>query len=530
MKNDLHDILRNSYKGLINGSFMEKIVIFDTTLRDGDQASGFHLIPEEKLKIARQLAKLGVDVIEAGFAASSIGDFDVISRIAKEVGTKDGPVICSLARTVESDVEAAGKALESAVKKRIHVFIATSDIHIKGKLKKDKIWVIEQAVNSVKKAKEFTDDIEFSCEDFGRTDEDYTIEVVGAAIKAGATTINLPDTVGWLTPREAYRKVKYVIGKIKEKKLDAVFSVHNHNDFGMATANTIQGVLAGARQVEVTINGIGERAGNTALEEVVAILKTREIADCNVKSELIGEASKLLSELTGIYPQPNKAVVGKNAFAHEAGIHQDGVIKERTTYEIMNPDDFGVESVLTFGPRSGRNALREKFKQLGINLNEESFEKTAKNFKALADEKKEVDDADLILAVKNETEIPEHYKLVSYKPVEVNGKFKVEIKLNIDGNIVESCEKGNGQIDSAINGIHNLILDGSKLEDFRVCSGGPGSDAFGNTKVVVSKNKWVVKGNASDSDVVRSAINAFLDAANRIKYLEVFLGEWDTQN
>jgi len=299
-----------------------RAIIFDTTLRDGEQSSGFHMLPEEKLQIAKQLSKLGVDIIEAGFAISSPGDFESINQIAKEVGTPDGPIICSLARAVEEDVEAAAKAIEPAHKKRIHTFIATSQIHIEGKFKKTKEWVIEQAVKAIKKAKTYVDDVQFSCEDFGRTDKDYTVEVVTEAINAGATTINLPDTVGWLTPSECYEKVKYVIEKIREKGLDAIFSVHNHNDFGMGTATSIEAFKAGARQIECTINGIGERAGNTSMEEIVAILKERNIGKTNINTQLIGESSKLLSKITKIYPQPNKAIVGKNAFAHEAGIHQ----------------------------------------------------------------------------------------------------------------------------------------------------------------------------------------------------------------
>jgi len=499
----------------------EKIIIFDTTLRDGDQASGFHMLKHEKLELAKQLAKLGVDVIEAGFAASSQGDFDSIREIAKIVGTKEGPIICSLARTIDSDIELAAKAIEPAYKKRIHTFIATSDVHIKEKFKKNRNWVIETAVNAIKKALQYVDDVEFSCEDFARTDPDFTLEVVEAAINAGAKTINLPDTVGWLTPDESYNKVKYVLDKIKEKGLNAVFSVHNHNDFGMATATTIEAIRAGVRQVEVTINGIGERAGNTSLEEIVAILKTKKIAECNIKTKYIGETSKLLSKLTGIYPQPNKAIVGKNAFAHEAGIHQDGVIKGRETYETMNPEDFGVESLLTFGPRSGRNALKMKYKKLGISLNEEEFNQISKKFKQISDNKKEIDDADLILALKNELYIPIHYKFVSYHPLETNIKFESVVNLDIGGKLKSVKEKGNGLIDSAIKAVRELIENESmELKDFKSNSIGAGSDSIGETKLTVSKNGWVVKGHSLDSDVVTSAIQAFLDAADRIKYIE----------
>ncbi|MDP2925478.1 MAG: 2-isopropylmalate synthase [Nanoarchaeota archaeon] len=498
-----------------------KIIIFDTTLRDGEQASGFHLLKEEKLVIAKQLAKLGVDVIEAGFAASSHGDFESINEIARVVGTKDGPVICALARAIESDIDLAGKALEPAYNKRIHTFIATSDIHIEGKFRKSREWVIETAVNAIKKALTYTNDVEFSCEDFGRSDLEYTVEVVCAAIKAGAKTINLPDTVGWLTPSECYEKVRYVIDNVRGRGLDAVFSVHNHNDFGMATATTIEAIRAGVRQVEVTINGIGERAGNTSLEEIVAILKTKKLGECNVKTEFIGETSQLVSKLTGVYPQPNKAIVGKNAFAHEAGIHQDGVIKEKSTYEIMDPVDFGVESVLTFGPRSGRNALKGKYKRLGIIIEGDEFESVAKRFKEIADLKKEIDDCDLIMAVNGDYNEPEYYKFVSYRTIPLKDGFGCIVKLIINDEKKREYSEGGGQIDCAIKAIRKAISgENIILKEFNSRSLGVGSDSYANTKIIVAKNSWEAKGFSTDTDVVRSAILAFINGANRIRYIE----------
>ena len=373
----------------------------------------------------------------------------------------------------------------------------------------------------MKKAKSYVEDVEFSCEDFGRSDSDYIIDVVCEAIKAGARTINLPDTVGWLTPSESYEKVKYIIEKVREIGLNAIFSVHNHNDFGMATATTIEAIRAGAGQVEVTINGIGERAGNTSLEEVIAIIKTRKLGECNIKTRYIGETSRLLSKITGIYPQPNKAIVGKNAFSHEAGIHQDGVIKGRETYETMDPKDFGIESVLTFGPRSGRNALREKYKQFGIVLDEKEFEKVVERFKRLADYKKEIDDSDLILAIKNQENIPKYYRLIGYSPVHVNGNFVSIVELEINGKREKIYESGDGQIDSAIKGVKKAIVKQElELTDFNSKSIGKGSEAIGETRIIVIKNGWEVKGYAKNSDVVRSAIEAFIDAANKIKYLE----------
>jgi len=504
---------------------MEKIIIFDTTLRDGEQASGFHLFPEEKLKIAKQLAKLKVDVIEAGFPASSPGDKKSVYEIAKQVGTKDGPIICALARAIDKDIEEAAQALQPAFKKRIHTFIATSKEHIESKFKKDKQWVTEQAVNAVKKAKSYVDDVEFSCEDFGRTDKDYIVEIVYEAIEAGASTINLPDTVGWLTPSEAYEKIKYVISKVKEKLKDEakeiVFSVHNHNDFGLATATSLEAIRAGVRQVECTINGIGERAGNTALEEIVAILKTKNLGSCNINTKLIGETSKLVGQLTKVFPQPNKAIVGKNAFAHEAGIHQDGVIKKAITYETMDPLDFGVESVITFGPRSGRNALRKKYNELNIPLDEGKFQEVAKIFTEIADFSKEIDDAELIRALKNGEEIPKHFFLISYCP-EIKEKCKIELKIKIENEIKTIEGEGNGQVDAAINAIKKLLHENVNLEDFNVTSKGPGSDAIGFTRVIVSKNNWKIIGKNEDTDIIKSSINAFLDACNRLRYVEDF--------
>ena len=497
-----------------------KIIIFDTTLRDGDQASGFHLLKEEKIELAKQLSKLEVDVIEAGFPASSPGDFESVREIANLVGTSDGPVICALSRAVEADIERAALAILPASKKRIHTFIATSDIHIEDKFKKNREWVIDRAVSAVKSARSYVSDVEFSCEDFGRSDSDYTVEVVSQAIKAGASTINLPDTVGWLTPLESYKKVKYVIQKVRKRGFNAIFSVHNHNDFGMATATTIEAIRAGAKQVEVTINGIGERAGNTSLEEIVAIIKTRKLGECGIRTEYIGETSKLLSRLTGIYPQPNKAIVGRNAFSHEAGIHQDGVIKGRETYETMDPKDFGVESILTFGPRSGRNALREKYKQLGIIIDDYEFERVVDRFKRISDYKKEVDDSDLILAIKDEKQVPRCYKLIKYNPVHVNGNFVSVVEMEAYGKKESIYEQGNGQIDSAIKGIRKIIGEKDlELKDFNSKSIGNGSDATSETRVIACKNSWEVKGYASNSDVVRSAIEAFIDAANRMKYI-----------
>ena len=500
------------------GTKMDKIIIFDTTLRDGEQASGFHLYPEEKLAIAKQLARLRVDVIEAGFAASSNGDLNAIYNIAEEVGKKEGPIICSLARAVDEDIEAAAKALSPAYQSRIHTFIATSDIHIDNKYKKNKDWIIEQTVKAVKKARNYTDDVEFSCEDFGRSDKDYIVQVVSEAIRAGATTINLPDTIGWLMPDECYEKVGYVINAVREKGLDTIFSVHNHNDFGMATATTVEAIRAGARQVEVTVNGIGERAGNTSLEEVVAVMKTRGIASCNIDSKLIGDTSRLVSKYSGVMPQPNKAIVGKNAFAHEAGIHQDGMKKDAKTYEIMDPCEYGVESIITFGPRSGRRALKAKHEELGIKLSDNDFQIAAQSFTDIADKLKYSDDADVVRAIRNE-EIPKYYELESYSPL-VNQDYSVDIRLKIGNRIETVCSSGNGQIDAGINAIQRAVNLNCEFKYFEANSKGSGSDAIGHTKLELTKNGWSVIGKSEDTDMVTSTLQAFVDGCNRIKYME----------
>ena len=360
----------------------EKIKIFDTTLRDGDQSPDFHFIKDEKLAMARQLTKLGVDVIEAGFAKSSDGDSQAIYDISTEVGKKDGPTICALARTVDADIEAAAKSLEPCYNPRIHTFIATSDIHIERKLRKSRSFVLETTAKAVRKARTYVSDVEFSLEDFSRTDLDYAVSVVSEAIKSGATTINLPDTVGWWTPQESYDSISYVISKIRKQGLDAIFSVHNHNDLGLATANTLQGILAGARQAEVAINGIGERAGNAALEEIAALIFSGKIpgTETSIVTRYIAETSDLCSRFTRP-PQANKAITGANAFAHQAGIHQDGMLKSPDTYEIVPPESFGYKSKLVFGPTSGRNALGWKYEQLGIKLGPEQIDRKKKKKK-----------------------------------------------------------------------------------------------------------------------------------------------------
>ncbi len=500
---------------------MKQIRIFDTTLRDGEQASGFHMFGDEKIAIARQLATLGVDIIEAGFAASSVGDAESIARIAREVGGNGGPTICSLSRAVKGDIAAAAKAIAPAAKGRIHTFIATSDNHISGKFRKDRDWVFEQAVNAIRYAREFTDDVEFSCEDFGRSDISYTTAVVKEAIRAGASTINLPDTVGYLMPHECYELFSQVISSVRKDGLDAIFSVHNHNDLGLATATTLAAVMAGARQIEVTVNGIGERAGNTSLEEMVAIITERSPGGvyCSVNTKEIGPTSRLVSAITGVYPQPNKAIVGKNAFAHEAGIHQDGMIKDASTYEIMNPDAYGVKSVLTFGARSGSHALRGKYAALGIEVSDENFASCAQRFFAIADEQKEIDDADVVRSVHGDG-IDAVYALEQFHPV-INGGFGAYVCMHANGSNTTAYSAGNGQIDALVQGIRSVIGREYHIVDFLVRSQGSGSKAEGRSQVVMSDGRYEVVGRSQSSDVVTSAAEAFVDGCNRLEYIRL---------
>jgi 2-isopropylmalate synthase len=513
-----------------------KIYVFDTTLRDGEQASGFHMLPDEKLEIAKGLTELNVDVIEAGFAASSPGDFRAVRKIAEEI---DSHTICSLARAVDYDIMDAAEALKPAIKRgngRIHTFIATSQIHTENKLKKSPDEIKQLASDAVKLAHVYTDDVEFSTEDFGRSNTDYIVDIVETVIKAGATTINLPDTVGYLIPREMYLKTKEVIQRVGERiSIDnIIFSCHCHNDLGNATAHTCEAILAGARQIEVTINGIGERAGNTSLEQVIANIKERNKYETNpftggkdpfygldishIKTEKIGLISRLVSKYTNNIPQPNFPIVGRNAFAHEAGIHQDGIIKDRNTYEWLDPSDYGVESIITFGPRSGRNALRTKYKSMGINLNEEEFQKAAKNFIEIADQVKEIDDADIVNSA-TQKKIRETYRLASYGPT-ISSLIGNTIKLYVDNKIYMEYAEGNGQIDAAIKAIKKIIKKDYQLLDFKITAEYPGSNSSGSTRVVLGNNNWIVIGKSESTDIVTSGISAYVDSCNRMKYIE----------
>ena len=467
----------------------EQIIIFDTTLRDGEQSPGASMNTAEKLRLATQMEKLGVDVLEAGFPASSQGDFEAVSSISAKLQKTE---IAALARTSKEDIDRAWQAVKKAVKPKIHIFIATSDIHLKYKLNMSREEVIRDTVEAIRYAKTFTDRIEFSTEDGSRSDKDYLCKVFGAAIEAGATTINLPDTVGYAIPKEYSELVKYVMEHTANMH-KAIMSVHCHNDLGLATANSLAAIDVGARQVEVTINGIGERAGNTSLEEIVMALHTRPNyfpLSTNINTEHIYPTSRLVSMITGIMVQPNKAIVGANAFAHEAGIHQDGVLKNPMTYEIMKPEIIGLSTNnLVLGKHSGRHALRAHLKDLGYDLADDELNLVFKKFKDLADKKKNIVDEDLEALVTEEIlRISDLFKL-EYMHISSGTTVLpiASIKLIINGKSVQGSGYGNGPIDSAFNTIARLTGTRSELLRFSISALTGGTDAQGEVTVRLGK-------------------------------------------
>jgi len=500
----------------------ERVYIFDTTLRDGEQSPGASMNEAEKLRLAIQMEKLGVDVLEAGFPAASQGDFDAVARIARKVRNLE---VAGLARTSKADIDRAWGAIQHAAKPRIHTFIATSDIHLKYKLNKTRDEVIETAVESVRYAKSLTDNVEFSAEDGSRSDRDFLCKVFEAAIEAGATTVNLPDTVGYAIPEEFADMVKYVtehtpnIGK-------AVLSVHCHNDLGLATANTLAAISAGARQAEVTINGIGERAGNTSLEEVIMALHTRPNflpMETNIVTEHIYSTSRLVSMITGIIVQPNKAVVGANAFAHEAGIHQDGVLKNPMTYEIMKPETIGLNrNQLVLGKHSGRHALRTHLKEMGYDLSDEELNLVFTKFKELADKKKHVVDEDLEVIV---TEgILRTADIFQLEYMHVTSGTTVlpmaSVKLSINGRSVKDAGYGNGPIDAVFNTISKLTGAESELLRFSVSALTGGTDAQGEVTVRLRENGLISLGKGADPDIITASAKAYINGLNRLEYLK----------
>jgi 2-isopropylmalate synthase len=500
---------------------IKTIKIFDTTLRDGEQSPGASMNIEEKLRIAKQLQKLNVDVIEAGFPIASEGDFEAVKKIAQTI---KGPEIAGLCRSSFKDIDRAWEALQYAGEKgRIHTFIATSDIHMKYKLKMTPKEVLESAVKAVKRAKSYTSNVEFSCEDAVRTEIRFLAEVVSAVIDAGATVVNIPDTVGYTIPFEYFNIIKYLKDNVANVD-KAIISVHCHNDLGLSVANSIAAVQAGAGQVECTINGIGERAGNCSLEEFVMILKTRQDIlpfKTNVVTEQLTPASRLLTTVTGIMVQPNKAIVGANAFAHEAGIHQHGMLMEKTTYEIMTPESVGLKaSALVLGKHSGRHAFKKRLEELGYDLDDEKLNRAFERFKSLADLKKEVFDEDLDAIVADEVmRAEEKYKL-SHITVTC-GSFAVAtatVQMEIDGDRVRTAELGDGPVDATLKAIKKLTKTKAKLLQYNVGSITGGTDAQGEVTVRLADGARTVIGRGSSTDIIEASAKAYIHALNRLHF------------
>ena len=499
----------------------ERLIIFDTTLRDGEQCPGASMNNKEKLEIARQLSLLKVDVIEAGFPVASPGDFESVQQIAKEI---KGSSVAGLARALEKDVEAAARALEKAESPRIHIFLSTSKLHREHKLQKGKDEVIQMAVDAVQFGRKFCDDIEFSPEDASRTEPEFLAEVVEAVISAGAGTVNIPDTVGYSVPSQfgqIIRSLKQNVPNIEQ----AIISVHCHNDLGMAVANSLEAIKEGARQVECTINGIGERAGNAAMEEIVMALKTRKDffnVDTKIDTKHIMACSRLVSSLTGFFVQRNKAIVGKNAFAHESGVHQDGFLKKKDTYEIMNPQDIGLDSSeLVLGKHSGRNALSKKIEAMGYQVTQEDLDRVFAGFKSLADQKKEVFDEDIVALIQKRRFTDE--ELNTYTLEKVQGTFEsgttpgatVTLKSR-DGKVHTESGQGDGPVDAMYNAIDHITGMTCKLIDYQVMAKTRGKDAQGEVTVRVRHENREVLGKGTGVNTVEASAEAYVNAVNKL--------------
>jgi len=496
----------------------DRIRIFDTTLRDGEQSPGAAMTLEEKLEVAEFLDAMGVDIIEAGFPISSPGDFAAVSEIAKIVKSA---TVCGLARAGFKDIERAGEAVRTAKRPRIHTFISTSPVHMKHKLQMGENAVLDAIGASVTRARNFTDDVQWSAEDATRTERDFLCRCVELAIRSGATTINIPDTVGYSTPQEYFE----LVTMLRESVPDAdkvIFSTHCHNDLGLAVANSLAGVLAGARQVECTINGIGERAGNAALEEIVMALKVRKDRmpfATDINTTMLSRASKLVSNVTGMPVQYNKAIVGKNAFSHESGIHQDGMLKNVETYEIMRPADVGVhESSLVLGKLSGRHAFKDKLAILGYALEDTAFEDAFRRFKDLADKKKHVFDEDIVALV--DDEIMRGHDVISVKSLRVETGINVaplaELTLSVEGEERSITSTGDGAVDAIFKSIHELYPHAATLQLFQINAVTEGTDAQATVSVRLEENGRTVTGRAAGTDTVVAAANAYVNALNKL--------------
>lgn len=502
----------------------KKIKIFDTTLRDGEQCPGASMNLREKMEVARQLCELNVDVIEAGFPIASPGDFKAVQEIAEQIR---GPVICGLARCLDKDIEKAAQALEQAEKNRIHVFLATSKIHMKYKLKKTEEETLEFAVKGVQKAKKFSDDIEFSPEDASRSDPEFLVRVLEAVIDAGATTVNIPDTVGYAVPDEFGQLIAF-LNKNVSNISQAIISVHCHNDLGLAVANSLSAVQNGARQVECTINGIGERAGNAAMEEIVMALQTRKDFysqfEHQIKTTEIYKASRLVSNLTGFTVQPNKAIVGDNAFAHEAGIHQDGVLKEKLTYEIMTPESVGLgENKLVLGKHSGHHAFEQRLKELGFKLSKEEVDQAFQKFKVLADKKKTIYEEDLFSLIEEQlTDMPNVYVLEQLSiHSETGTEPNATVRLSSSGEDFEDVAcGGDGPLDAACRAIDKITGTKGVLKDYSSRSVTSGKDAMAETVVKVEVDGKLIIGKGSSTDIIEAGTKAYLNAINRVALMK----------
>ena len=501
-----------------NQTDSNQVIIFDTTLRDGEQSPGASMNLDEKLRIAEMLEEMGVDVIEAGFPIASNGDFEAVNEIAKLVKNS---TVCGLARSAKGDIERAAEALKPAVRPRIHTFIATSPLHMKYKLQMEPDEVYRQVVDSVSHARNFTDDVDWSPEDGTRTEHDFLCRCVEAAIKAGATCINLPDTVGYAVPEEFGGLVRMLIERVPNSD-KAVFSTHCHNDLGLAVANSLAGVDAGARQIECTINGLGERAGNAALEEIVMALRTRQDVmpyTTNIKTEAITKASRLVSTITGFTVQPNKAIVGANAFAHESGIHQDGMLKNASTYEIMTPASVGLsESKLVMGKLSGRAAFKEKLGELGYDLGDNAFQDAFRRFKALADKKREIFDEDIVALVDDEiVRGNDRIRFVSLQVVcGSEGPQTADLTLELDGESRQTKATGDGPVDAVFNAIKELTGYSARLQLYQVHAVTEGTDAQAEVTVRLGEDGKTVNGQGADTDTLVASARAYMNALNKL--------------
>lgn len=497
----------------------EHLIIFDTTLRDGEQSPGASMTKEEKVRIAWQLERMRVDVIEAGFPAASNGDFEAVKAVADSVKES---TVCGLARAIETDIQRTGEALKGAQSARIHTFIATSPIHMKNKLRMAPEQVIEQAVKAVRWARQYTDNVEFSPEDAGRSEIDFLCRILELVIDAGATTLNIPDTVGYTMPDQFGRLINQLRERIPNSD-KAVFSVHCHNDLGLAVANSLAAVMNGARQIECTINGLGERAGNASLEEVVMAIRTRQDyfpCDTRIDATHIVSASKLVSSITGFPVQPNKAIVGANAFAHESGIHQDGILKHRETYEIMRAEDVGWgANKLLLGKHSGRNAFRARLTELGIEFeSEEMLNSMFMRFKELADKKHEIFDEDLYALVSDEVIVQhECFRLVSLIVHSETGEVPyARIVISENGNEMHAESQGSGPVDATFRAIESLLNSGAQLQLYSVNNITSGTDAQGEVTVRLYKSDRIVNGQGADTDIVVASAKAYLNALNKL--------------